>query len=243
MFSSPLDESILKRAQDKGIVEIEVHDIRNYTSDRHRVTDDSPYGGGRGMVMKPEPIIRGIEKLKPPSGESKVLLMNPQGKRFDQEYALQLCKLSHIIIVCGRYEGIDERVREYVDEDISIGDYVLSGGELPAMVLLDTVTRLIPGVLGNPGSAGDESFCNGLLEYPQYTRPRQYRGLEVPEVLLSGDHQKINRWRRIQSLKRTLEKRPDLLGKVNLTDTDLKILSEIKGGLNSEKGVRNKKKA
>ena len=238
MFSSPLNESVLKRAQEKGIIEIGVHNIRDYTSDRHRVADDYPYGGGRGMVMKPEPVIRGIESLKSPVEESRVVLMTPQGERFHQEYASRLCKLPHIIIVCGRYEGIDERVREYVDEDISIGDYILSGGELPAMVLLDCISRLIPGVLGNPRSADDESFCNGLLESPQYTRPREYRGLEVPDVLLSGDHQKISRWRHVQSLKKTLERRPDLLEKTALQDEDLKILSQMRRELNSGERCR-----
>ncbi|MFH1625696.1 MAG: tRNA (guanosine(37)-N1)-methyltransferase TrmD [Pseudomonadota bacterium] len=225
MFSSPLNESVLKRAQEEGLIEIRVHNIRDFTSDRHHTADDYPYGGGRGMVMKPEPIIRAIEKVRSTLKESKVILMTPQGRRFDQEYALRLSKLSHLIIICGRYEGIDERVREYVDEEISIGDYVLSGGELGALVLLDTVARLIPGVLGNPESAGDESFCNWLLEYPQYTRPREYRGSQVPEVLVSGNHKRIDRWRRVQSLKRTRERRPDLLKEAKLSDEDIRALS------------------
>ena len=235
MFSSPLNESLLKRAQAKELIEVKVHNIRDFSSDKHHTADDYPYGGGMGMVMKPELIIRGIEKLRSPVEGLKVILMTPQGEKFDQGFALMLSRVSHLIIVCGRYEGTDERVREYVDEEISIGDYVLSGGELAAMVLLDAVTRLIPGVLGNPGSADDESFSTGLLEYPQYTRPREYRGLEVPEVLLSGNHEKINRWRRTQSLKRTLERRPDLLERVELSDQDQSLLSEIREELNEGK--------
>jgi len=228
MFLSPLNESILKRAQQKGLVEIEVHDLRDFSSDKHHTADDYPYGGGRGMVMKPELIIEGIEKVTSPIEGSRIILMTPQGKSFDHAYALKLSWLSQIVIICGRYEGVDERVRKYVDDEISIGDYILSGGELAAMVLLDTVTRLIPGVLGNPGSPEDESFSNRLLEYPQYTRPRKYRGLEVPEVLLSGNHGEIKRWRRMQSLKRTLERRPDLLEQIDLSDEDLSLLSEMR---------------
>lgn len=235
MFSSPLNESILKRAQEENLIAIKVHDIRDFTSDKHHTADDYPYGGGRGMVMKPEPIIMAIGKVRPRIGESRVILLTPQGKRFDQKYAVGLSKLSCLIIICGKYEGIDERVREYVDEEISIGDYILSGGELAAMVLLDAVARLIPGVLGNPESAEDESFFNRLLEYPQYTRPRKYNGLDVPEVLLSGNHQAINKWRHAQSLRRTLERRPDLLEEAELSDEDLRILSEIKQELDPGK--------
>lgn len=235
MFSSPLNESVLKRAQRKGLITVKVHNIRDFASDKHRSADDYPYGGGRGMVMKPEVIIRGIEEVRSPVEGSRVILMTPQGRRLDHKYALELSKLSRLVIICGRYEGVDERVREYVDDEVSIGDYVLSGGELAAMVLLDAVARLIPGVLGNPGSAEDESFSNRLLEYPQYTRPREYKGLQVPEVLLSGNHKKINRWRRIQSLKRTVERRPDLLEGVELSEEDLGLLSEIKEELNPGK--------
>jgi len=228
MFSSPMKESILKRAQEKGLIEIGVRNIRDFTPDKHHCADDYPYGGGRGMVMKPEPIIMAIEKLRSSMEESRIILMTPQGKKFDQKCALRLSRLSHLILVCGRYEGIDERVREYVDEEISIGDYILSGGEFAAMVVIDAVARLIPGVLGNPRSAEDESFCNSLLEYPQYTRPKEYRGLEVPDVLLSGNHQRIDRWRHIQSIKKTLEMRPNLLEEAELSNEDLRVLSEIK---------------
>ena len=234
MFSSPLNEGILKRAQDKRLIEVSVHNLRDFSEDKHCTADDYPYGGGGGMVMKPDLVVRGIEKVRTPTQGVKVVLMTPQGKRFDHNRALRLAECAHLVIVCGRYEGIDERVRVYVDEEISIGDYVLSGGELAAMVLLDAVTRLIPGVLGNPVSAKDESFSNRLLEYPQYTRPRAYRGLEVPEILLSGDHERINRWRYRQSLKRTLERRPDLLEQVELSDEDLGLLSEIREDLNPD---------
>ena len=228
MFSSPIEESILKRAQEKELIEIRVINIRDFTSDKHSVTDDSPFGGGRGMVMKPEPIIRGVEMTKSSVGESKVILMTPQGRRLDQGFVSELSKQSHLIIICGRYEGVDERVREYVDQEISIGDYILSGGEPAAIVLVDAITRLVPGVLGNPKSAEEESFCNCLLEYPQYTRPREYRGRRVPEVLLSGNHEQINIWRHTQSLRRTLKRRPSLLEEADLSYDDLKILSEIR---------------
>ena len=228
MFSSPLEESILKRAQERELIEIRVINIRDFTSDKHNVADGYPFGGGTGMVMKPEPIIRAIEKARSLVEESKVVLMTPQGRRLDQRFVSELSKHPHLIIVCGRYEGIDERVREYVDEEISIGDYILSGGEPAAIVLVDAITRLVPGVLGNPKSAEEESFCNWLLEYPQYSRPREYRGRRVPDVLLSGNHKQINKWRHIQSLKRTLKRRPNLLEEADLSNEDLRILSEMR---------------
>ena len=214
MFEPVLNESIIKRAQEKKKVEIAVHNLRDYTLDKHRKVDDRPFGGGPGMVMNPEPVFRAVEaiKLQVKSPKSKVILLCPQGKRLDQKIAGRLAKEKHLILICGRYEGIDERVREYiVDEEISIGDYVLTGGELPAMVLVDSVVRLIPGVLGDKNSLNFESFAGNLLEYPQYTRPASFRGLRVPAILLSGNHTKIQSWKKKQALERTKRKRPDLL--------------------------------
>jgi tRNA (guanine37-N1)-methyltransferase len=229
MFKSPFDSSLLKKAQEKGLIEIAVHDIRDYTEDRHRVTDDYPYGGGSGMVMKVEPIARALENVVQERHAAKVILLTPQGKVFNQIVAEELSTCSRIVLICGRYEGVDERVRDYlVDEEISIGDYVLTGGELPAMVIVDAISRLVSGVLGNCDSAATESFSTGLLEYPQYTRPADFRGWKVPEVLLSGNHRVIDIWRRKESLRKTALRRPDLLSKVGLTKEDRKILKEIK---------------
>ena len=216
MFKGPIDESILKRAQEKNLVEIEVHDLRQWTKDKHKTVDDSPYGGGPGMVMMVEPVDKAIRSLLAQQGDSltkpKVILMTPQGKQFEQKKAQELSKLEHLIFICGHYEGVDERVREHlVDEEISIGDYVLTGGELPAMVVIDSVVRLIPGVLGKEASLDEESFSNGLLEYPHYTRPEEFEGWKVPDVLLSGNHAEIAKWRKEQALKRTQQRRPDLL--------------------------------
>jgi tRNA (guanine37-N1)-methyltransferase len=222
--------SIVKRAQEKGALEVKVHDLRDYTHDRHRTTDDEPFGPGAGMVMKPEPLFEVVESIRGEhdASESKVLMMTPQGKPFSQKMARELAAEKHLVFVCGHYEGVDERVREHlVDQEISIGDYVLTGGELPALVVLDAVIRLLPGVLGDEESAVDESFTEGLLEYPHYTRPAEFRGWRVPEVLISGHHAKIAEWRRVQSLKRTLERRPDLLEHANLTDKDRKILNQL----------------
>ncbi len=221
MFEPVLNESIIKRAQNKGKVKIYLHDLRDYTADRHRKVDDRPFGGGSGMVMRPEPIFKSVEVLKRNTQYSirntKIILLCPQGKRLNQKIAKRLAKYKHLILICGHYEGIDERVRQYlVDEEISIGDYVLTGGELPAMVLVDALVRLIPGVLGDRNSLHFESFEDNLLEYPQYTRPAKFRNVCVPQILLSGDHQKIENWRKKQALKRTKQKRPDLLqGKVS----------------------------
>jgi tRNA (guanine37-N1)-methyltransferase len=229
MFKSPFDSSLLKKAQEKGLIEIAVHDIRDYTEDRHRVTDDYPYGGGSGMVMKVEPIARALEDVVQERHAAKVVLLTPQGKVFNQIMAEELSTCSRIVLICGRYEGVDERVRDYlVDEEISIGDYVLTGGELPAMVIVDAVSRLVSGVLGNCDSAATESFSTGLLEYPQYTRPADFRGWKVPEVLVSGNHRVIDIWRRKESLRKTALRRPDLLSKAGLTEEDRKILEEIK---------------
>ena len=213
MFGDPFNASIVKRAQEKGLITITVHNLRDYCTDKHRVTDDVPYGGGVGMVMKPEPLITAIEALRASRPEARTLLMTPQGKRFDQKDAERLVEYSSLTLVCGRYEGVDERVRSFVDEEISIGDYIMTGGELASMVIIDTVTRLRPGVLGDANSLKEESFTQPLLEAPQYTRPRVFRNMEVPEVLLSGNHAEIARWRQQQALKRTEERRPDLLSK------------------------------
>ena len=213
MFGDPLNASIVKRAQEKGLIKIAVHNLRDHCTDKHRVTDDIPYGGGVGMVMKPEPLIRAIEVLRTAQPEARTLLMTPQGKRFRQNDAERFTAYPALTLVCGRYEGIDERVRSFVDEEVSIGDYILTGGELASMVVIDAVTRLLPGVLGDADSLKEESFNQSLLEAPQYTRPRVYRNMEVPEVLLSGNHAEIERWRQQQALKRTEERRPDLLSK------------------------------
>ncbi len=213
MFSAVLNESIIKRAQQKGKVKIFTHDLRSYTLDKHRKVDDRPFGGGSGMVIQAEPIFRAIEAIKKKiKGKSKVVLLCPQGKRFNQNYAKKLSKCASLIFICGHYEGVDERVRLYLaDEEISIGDYVLTGGELAAMVLVDSVVRLIPGVLGDKNSLNFESFEGNLLEYPQYSRPAKFRKWQVPEVLVSGAHDKISAWRKLEAFKRTKLRRPDLL--------------------------------
>lgn len=231
MFPPVLEESILKRAQEAGIVTIGVHDLRQFTTDRHRTTDDAPFGGGAGMVMKPEPFARALATLRcaPEAGcAEEVILLSPVGERFDQAKARELSGRDHLILLCGRYEGVDERVRELLcTRALSIGDYVLTGGELPAMVVIDAVTRLFPGALGAEEGAATDSFADGLLEYPQYTRPAQFEGRVVPEVLLSGHHEQIRRWRRKESLRRTRELRPDLLERVRLTEEDRELLMEI----------------
>lgn len=212
MFRGPFDESIIKRAQEKELVKINIHDLRRWAKDKHRTVDDRPYGGGPGMVMRVDILDRAISKLKTKS--AKIILLTPQGKPFKQQQATELSKLDHLILIAGHYEGVDERVREHlVDEEVSIGDYVLTGGELPAMVVVDAVVRLIPGVLGKEASLEDESFNKALLEYPQYTRPEKHRANKVPEVLMSGNHAEIEKWRKEQALKRTKKRRPDLLGK------------------------------
>jgi tRNA (guanine37-N1)-methyltransferase len=209
MFSGPFSESIIARAQSQGIVDITLTDIRSFATDRHHTVDDTPYGGGPGMVMKAPTVADAIESVQSPT--ARVILLSPQGRVLTQSIARELAGLEHLVLVCGHYEGIDERVRELlVDDEISIGDYVLTGGELPAMVLVDTVVRLIPGALGDDASSTDESHADGLLEYPHYTRPPQFRGLEIPGVLLSGNHAHIAQWRRYQSLLRTQARRPDL---------------------------------
>jgi tRNA (guanine37-N1)-methyltransferase len=228
MFSSPLRESILGKAIEKGLIEIRTINIRDFTSDKHQVVDDTPYGGGQGMVMKVEPIARAIESVKAQNPSAWTVYLTPQGKPLHQDLARRLSTQPHLILLCGRYEGVDERVREsFVDEEISIGDYVLTGGELAAMVVIDAVSRFIPGVLGSDRSAEEDSFYNSLLEYPQYTRPPNFRGVCVPEVLLSGNHSAISVWRRKEALRRTSLRRPDLLAKAELTEEDKKLLEEI----------------
>ena len=211
MFAGPFDESIVARAVKAGVVEIGIHNLRAWTTDRHRTVDDKPFGGGAGMVLKAEPLFAAVEALRA-GDKTRVVLMTPQGKVLTQRLAAELAEQEHLVLVCGHYEGIDERFREHaVDREVSIGDYVLSGGELPAMVLTDAIVRLLPGALGSAESAQDESHADGLLEYPHYTRPAEFRGWRVPDVLLSGNHAEIERWRRAQSLERTRRRRPDLL--------------------------------
>jgi tRNA (guanine37-N1)-methyltransferase len=227
MFASPCGCSLLKKALDKGLIEIQLHDIRNHTEDKHRMTDDAPYGGGGGMVMKVEPIDRALRSIPTMVGEVPIILLTPQGKRFCQKMAEELAAYPRLVLVCGHYEGVDERVRtQLVNREISIGDYVLTGGELSAMVVVDAVSRLVPGVLGNSDSAGADSFSMGLLEYPHYTRPAEYRGWKVPEVLLTGNHRQIELWRRRESLLRTRKRRPDLLMDMVLTDEEKRWLAE-----------------
>jgi tRNA (guanine37-N1)-methyltransferase len=228
MFSSPFQESILGRAIEKGLIQIRTINIRDFALDKHQVVDDNPYGGGQGMVMKVEPIARAIEWVKSQDPSAWIIYLTPQGKPFNQDMARELSSRSHLILLCGRYEGIDERVREFfVDEEISIGDYVLTGGELAAMVLIDAVSRLLPGVLGSDRSAEEDSFFHPLLEYPQYTRPFSFRGRDVPPILLSGNHGAISLWRKKEALKRTSMRRPDLLARANLSDEEKKILEEL----------------
>src|ERR1044071_792286 len=213
MLTSPLGHSILKKAQENGLIQVDLVDLRDYTSDRHHSTDDTPYGGGQGMVMKPEPLVAAIEHMRSQQPSARVILLTPPGRVFDQRIAKEFSQQKTLILLCGRYEGIDERVSAFVDEEISIGDYTLSGGEPAAVVVIDAVARLLSGVLGNEDSAAEESFTDGLLEYPQYTRPEDFRGIKVPEILLSGDHQRIKKWRRQKSIEVTRARRPDLLAK------------------------------
>ena len=254
-FRGPLDYGIIRRAREAGLVEIAVHDLRAMTHDRHRTVDDRPFGGGEGMVMKPEPIFECVESLtvrpreqrSEPDSKESVVLVSAQGKRFDQNIAQRLAALERVILICGRYEGVDERVAEHLaDRELSIGDYVLSGGELAAAVIVDTVTRLIPGALGNEASAWQESFSSaveqekpgeprstcasgGLLDYPHYTRPAEFRGIAVPEVLVSGNHEEIRRWRRRTALGKTLRNRPDLLQQTPLSEEDKILIAQIRG--------------
>jgi len=214
MFASPFGDSIIQRAREEGLLDLRVHDLRDYSLNKHRKVDDTPFGGGVGMVMNVEPIARVVAAIKKEVPETRTILLSPGGRPFDQEKAWELSRLPSLTLICGRYEGIDERVRlHFVDEEISIGDYILTGGEIPAMVLVEAISRLVPGVLGDPESIVEESFVGDLLEYPQYTRPRDYQGFKVPEILVSGDHKKIRDWQKAEALKKTARVRPDLLKK------------------------------
>lgn len=228
MFESPLNSSILYKARKKGLLNISFVNFRDYAQDKHNSVDDYPFGGGAGMVLKPEPIILALESnLSFDDDQQEIILLSPQGKVFNQEHAKTLAKKKKLAFICGHYEGFDERIRSFVTQEFSIGDYVLTGGELPAMVMIDAISRLIPGVIKETQSFKEDSFYQGLIEYPQYTRPRVFRNMAVPEVLLSGNHQKIEEWRYKESLRRTLKRRPDLLKVYNLTPEDEKILKEI----------------
>jgi tRNA (guanine37-N1)-methyltransferase len=228
MFTGPFDESIIKRAQDKQLIDISLHNIRDWATDKHQTADDAPYGGGAGMVMKAEPLASCIESVKAGNPASTVVMTSPHGRPLTHNIARELSGRSGLIIVCGRYEGIDERIRTlYIEDDISLGDFVLSGGEIAAMAIVDAVTRLIPGALGSSESAETDSFGDGLLEYPHYTRPPEFKGLAVPAPLLSGHHEQIRKWRRKESLRKTRMLRPDLLTRVKLNREDHKLLTEI----------------
>jgi tRNA (guanine37-N1)-methyltransferase len=227
MFTSPLSASIVGNARERGLLDIHVHDLRGWTHDNHRTTDDAPYGGGPGMVMKPEPVFESVEAVgKMGDQRPHIVFLTPAGRPLDHELVCELSGEPRLLLVCGRYEGFDERTLGLADTQISIGDYVLTGGELPAMVLIDAVARHIPGVLGHDQSAAEETFSEHLLEYPQYTRPAEYRGMSVPEVLLSGDHARIAAWRREQSVRRTAKVRPDLLERADLSDEERRIAAE-----------------
>ena len=251
-FRGPLDFGMVRRAREAGLATIDIHDLRKFAHDRHKTVDDRPFGGGEGMVLKPEPIFECVDQLGVASWEERtagssdqsVVLLSAQGKRFDQPLAQEMAGLDHLVLICGRYEGVDERVGEFLaDRELSIGDYVLSGGELGASVIVDAVTRLIPGVVGNEASTRQESFTTqselpsdgpsstcgsgGLLDYPHYTRPAEFRGMAIPEVLVSGNHEQIRRWRRISALRKTLHNRPDLLNRIELSEEDRELLAEI----------------
>jgi tRNA (guanine37-N1)-methyltransferase len=238
VFPPYLESSILQRARQRELIDVRVHNIRDYTHDKHHTTDDVPYGGGGGMVMKAEPVFEAVESvlgsrpprsLRPRRPDTPIILLTPQGRVFNQRIAQEFAAHEKIALICGRYEGVDERIRAHlVTDEISIGDYVLTGGELPALILIDAIARHIPDVLGDPDGAADDSHASGLLEYPHYTRPPEFRSWTVPEILLSGDHARINQWRREQSLKRTLDRRPDLLDKAELSESDKKALERIK---------------
>ena len=246
IFPPYLESSILNRARQKGLINVRVHNIRDYTHDKHHTTDDTPYGGGGGMVMKPEPVFEAVESvlgLAPHLSQPKpvsnipIILLTPQGRVFTQRVAEELSRHAQIALICGRYEGVDERIREHlVTDEMSIGDYVLTGGELPALMIIDAVSRLIPGVLGDPTGAEDDSHSMGLLEYPHYTKPPEFRGWKVPDVLASGNHAKIDKWRREQALTRTFNKRPDMLEKAELSKNDLKFLKHLKHDLSNDQG-------
>ncbi len=240
VFQPYLDSSILQRARENGLLEVALHDIRAWTTDKHHTTDDAPFGGGGGMVMKPGPVFAAVEDVLGAPPACPVILLTPQGRVFNQKIAFELSRQPRLALLCGHYEGVDERIREHlVTDEISIGDYVLTGGELPALILIDALTRLIPGALGDPTGAQDDSHASGLLEYPHYTRPAEFRGWRVPDVLLSGNHAEIARWRREQAVRRTLARRPDLLEQAELSDLDRKNLqawtAELEDGSDEDK--------
>jgi tRNA (guanine37-N1)-methyltransferase len=228
VFPPYLESSILQRARQRGLIDVRVHNIRDWAVDKHHVTDDEPYGGGGGMVMKVEPVFAAVESVLGDGAACPVILLTPQGRVFNQALAVELAQHPRLVMICGRYEGVDERIREHLATDqISIGDYVLTGGELPALILIDSVSRLLPGVLGDPDGPFDDSHASGLLEYPHYTRPPEFRGWRVPDILVSGNHARITNWRHEQSLRRTLKRRPDLLQKADLDEADRKLLEKI----------------
>lgn len=227
LFRSPLEEGILRRALAAGRIRVNLHNIRDYATDKHKMTDDRPFGGGEGMVMKPEPLVAALDRVQAEGEKGRVILLSPRGRKYTQQTAERLAGCTKLVLVCGRYEGVDERVaRCCIDEEISIGDYILTGGELAAMVIVDSVTRLLPGVLGSEDSARNDTFSRGLLKHPQYTRPRVFREMEIPEVLLSGDHAQIDTYRFVESVRETLTRRPGLLAKVELTAAEQKLLKQ-----------------
>ncbi len=227
-FQGPFTVSMVKRAVAKKAVDIRLHDLRNWATDKHNTADDVPYGGGAGMVMKPEPLIKALSAIKRGRKKVKTLFLSPQGKRFDHSMALELSEEKSLLLVCGHYEGLDERVMKSIDGEVSLGDFVMTGGEPAAAVIVDALVRFLPGVVGDRQSVEKDSFFNGLLDYPHYTRPRDFKGMKVPDVLMSGNHAHIERWRKKESLRNTLLKRPDLLEKVSLTEGDQKLLMEVK---------------
>lgn len=241
MFKGPFNESIIARAREKDLIDINISDIRDFTDDKHNTTDDYPYGGGAGMVLKIDPIDKALKYVKGKrEGTFPVILLTPQGERLNQDIIKNFSQKEGLILLCGHYEGVDERIRKnLISKEISIGDFVLTGGELPAMILVDAVARMIPGVLGDANSKIEDSFFNGLLDYPSYTRPREYKGMKVPEILLSGNHQHIARWRKKSALKRTLIRRPELLESKKLTGEEEKLLQEIKAELEGETNGKN----
>ncbi|MFC1712886.1 tRNA (guanosine(37)-N1)-methyltransferase TrmD [Candidatus Poribacteria bacterium] len=231
MIANAVEFSVIKRAQENGLLEIVVHDLRDFAHNQHRSVDDYCYGGGAGMLMKPEPLFEAVRSIDPVDDDVRIILLSPQGKLLTQDMARRISLSEHLILICGRYKGVDERVRQnLITDEISIGDYVLSGGEIPALAVIDAVSRLIPGALGNYESAQDDSFSEGLLDCPHYTRPAEYQGMQVPEVLLSGDHKKIREWQRQQAVKRTFQRRPDLLEDAPMSEEDLEFLDTLKEG-------------
>jgi tRNA (guanine37-N1)-methyltransferase len=226
-FASPLNQSILKRAVAGGIIQVEFINLRDFAFDRHKITDDRPFGGGPGMVLKIEPLVEAIQWARDNRPNLRVMLLSPQGRLFKQSLAVELAALDNLLLICGHYEGVDDRVQHYIDDEISLGDFILTGGEIPALVILDAVTRLLPGSLGDADSAQEDSFKDNLLKGPQYTRPREFCGFSVPEILLSGDHQRIAHWRRQEAVRRTWQRRPDLLQKASLTDLDRSFLEVL----------------